>query len=178
MNVQSGRKNLVIVTVHFEPELSLRCLRERLRLIAPHWPPCPNAVGIIMGDVNISVSQQKGGSMCGTEPSLTVTRERPPCFIPFFHMSSRLLNLTALGGTPLFIGIIRTLSWIDRIFINLPMSEVRDFHYHSHVFENLGSRSIPSDHAAVRIVLRKRTGDNRANAFQVGCPNIPFSVLF
>ena len=50
VNVQPGRKNLVILTVHFEPELTLRRLRERLRLIAPHWPSYPNAVGIIMGD--------------------------------------------------------------------------------------------------------------------------------
>ena len=63
------------------------------------------------------------------------------------------------------IGIIRTLSRIDRIFINLPVAEVRDFHYYSHVFENLGNRSIPSDHAAVRIVIQKPIGDSRANAF-------------
>ena len=53
VNVQSGRKNLVIVNVHFEPELTLRRLRERLRLITPHWPWYPNAVGIILGDFNI-----------------------------------------------------------------------------------------------------------------------------
>ena len=53
VNVQSGRRNLVVVNVHFEPELTLGRLRERLRLIAPHWPPYPNAVGIIMGDLNI-----------------------------------------------------------------------------------------------------------------------------
>ena len=42
VNVQSGRKNLVIVNVHFEPELTLRRLRERFRLITPHWPSYPN----------------------------------------------------------------------------------------------------------------------------------------
>ena len=52
---------------------------------------------------------------------------------------------------------MRTLSRIDRIFINLSMSELRDFHYYSHVFENLRNRSIPSDHAAVRIVIQKPT---------------------
>ena len=52
-------------------------------------------------------------------------------------------------------GIIRTLSRIDRIFVNLPMAEARDFHCYSHVFENLGNRSIPSDHAAVRLVIQK-----------------------
>ena len=53
VNAQSGRKNLVIVNVHFEPVLTLRRLRERLRLITPHWPPYSNAFGIIMGDLNI-----------------------------------------------------------------------------------------------------------------------------
>ena len=46
------------------------------------------------------------------------------------------------------VGIKLTLSRSDRIFINLP-AEARDFHCSSHVFENLGRRSIPSDHAAV-----------------------------
>ena len=38
--------------------------------------------------------------------------------------------------------------------MNLPMDEARDFHCFPHVFENLGERSIPSDHAAVRIVVQ------------------------
>ena len=57
------------------------------------------------------------------------------------------------------------------------MAEARDFHCYSHVFENLGNRTIPSDQA-VRLVVQKPTyRGNRTNAFQVGCPNIP-SVLF
>ena len=51
--MQSGQKNLVIVDVHLELELTLRRLRERLRLITPHWPPYHDAVGIVMGDFNI-----------------------------------------------------------------------------------------------------------------------------
>ena len=52
-------------------------------------------------------------------------------------------------------GVIRTLSRIDRIFINMPMAEVRDFHCYSHVFENLGNRTIPSDHTVVRLVIKR-----------------------
>ena len=37
VNIQSGRKNLVVVNVHLRPELTLRPLRERLRLVTPHW---------------------------------------------------------------------------------------------------------------------------------------------
>ena len=36
------------------------------------------------------------------------------------------------------------------------MAEARDFHCYSHVFENLGNRTIPSDHAAVRLVIQNR----------------------
>ena len=51
VKIQSGH-NLIIVNVHFEPELTLR-QRDRLRLIHPHWPAYPNGLGIILGDFNI-----------------------------------------------------------------------------------------------------------------------------
>ena len=38
VNVRSGCRNLVVVNVHFELELTLRSLRERLRLMTPHGP--------------------------------------------------------------------------------------------------------------------------------------------
>ena len=37
------------------------------------------------------------------------------------------------------------------------MAEALDFHCYSHVFEHLGKRSIPSGHAAVRVVIQKPT---------------------
>ena len=65
------------------------------------------------------------------------------------------LDYTRRDSTTL--GVIRTLSRIDHIFINLPMAEARDFQCYSHVFENLGKRTIPSDHVAVRLVIQKPT---------------------
>ena len=50
VSIRSGRRSLVVVNVHFEPELTLRSLRERLRLITPHLPQYPNAIGMIMSD--------------------------------------------------------------------------------------------------------------------------------
>ena len=47
-----------------------------------------------------SVIQKKDDSTCGTKPLPTVTRERPPYFIPFFHTFLRLLNLITQEGTP------------------------------------------------------------------------------
>ena len=35
VNIQSGARNLVVVNVHFEPDPTLRSLRERLRLTIP-----------------------------------------------------------------------------------------------------------------------------------------------
>ena len=68
VSIQSGRQSLVIVNVHFEMELTLRRLRERLRLITPHWPSYPNAVGIILGDFNICEPEE--GRVSRMEPNL------------------------------------------------------------------------------------------------------------
>ena len=154
VSTQSGRHNLV--NVHFETELTLRQLRERFRPIAPHWPSYPNAVCIIWV-TSTSVSQKKDDSMSGTRHSPMATRERMQCFIPFFPRVFEIAQPDYTRRDSTALGIIRTLSRIDRIFINLPMAEARDFHCYSHVFENLGNRSIPSDHAAVRLVIQKPT---------------------
>ena len=96
--------------------------------------------------ISISVSQKKEGSTFGTKPSPSVTPERPPYFIPFFHMYSRLLNLITLGGIRQPLGSYALCQGLIAFFMNLPMAEARDFHCYAHVFENLGNRTIPSDH--------------------------------
>ena len=55
------------------------------------------------------------------------------------------------------LGDIRTLSRIDRIFINLLVAEARDSHCSSHVDENFGEKTFLSDHAAVRLLIQKPT---------------------
>ena len=101
VNMKSGRKSLVIVTVHSEPELPLRRLCKKC-VASLHIGLSIPTLRASTNDL-ISVNQ-KEGSMCGTRPSPTVTRERPPCFIPFFRMSSRLLNLNTQRGTPQPLG--------------------------------------------------------------------------
>ena len=49
----------MIVNVHYEPELTLRRLRERLRLITPHRPSYPITVGIILGDFDICEPEER-----------------------------------------------------------------------------------------------------------------------
>ena len=43
------------------------------------------------------------------------------------------------------------------------MAEARDFHCSSHVVENLGMKTIPSDHAAGRLVIQKPTHRGHGN---------------
>ena len=100
VNVQYGRQSPVIVNVHFEPELTLRRLRERLRLITPHWPSYPNAVGIISGDFNIC-EPQEGRVNVWNQTFTDGDAGKTALFQSFsFHMFLRLLNLITLGGTP------------------------------------------------------------------------------
>ena len=98
VSFQSEWTNLVIVNVHFGPELTLRRLRERLRLITPHWPHIP-MLWVSSWVTLTSVNQKKEDSTYGTKPSPTVMQARLPCFIPFFRTFLRLLNLTTPGGT-------------------------------------------------------------------------------
>ena len=150
VSIRSGGRNLVVVNVHFEPDLTLRSLRERQRLITPYRPLYPEAVGVILGDFNIC-EPEKGRFIVWNQ---TFTEGGAHSFFP------RVLEI----AQPYFTrrdstadGTMRTLSRIGVAFINLPMAEARDFHCYSHVLENLGEQSIPSDHAAVREVIHKPT---------------------
>ena len=98
VNIQSGRHNLVIVNVHFEPERTLRQLRGRLRLIHPHWPAYPNGVGIILGDFNICDPEEGrfnvwNQTFTDGDPGKTAVFHS---FLP--HTSLRLLNLITREG--------------------------------------------------------------------------------
>ena len=105
VNVQSGRQSLVTVNVHFEPELTLRQLRERLRLINPHWPSYPNAVGIILGDFNIC-EPEEGRFNVWNQTFTDGDPRKTAIFHSFFHTFLRWLNLdyTRRDSTALGIG--------------------------------------------------------------------------
>ena len=156
VNIRSERHNLVIANVHFEPELTLRQLRCRLRLHHPHWRAYPCGVGIILGDFNIC-DPEEGRFNFGNQ---SVTEGDPGKTAVFHSFFPHVLEIALSDYTRRDIsalGVIRALSRIDRIFINLPMAEARDFHCSSHVVENLGKKTIPSDHVAVRLVIQKPT---------------------
>ena len=149
VNIQSEGHSLVIVNVHLEPDLTLRQLRGRLGHIHPHWPAYPNGVDVIWV-TSTSVTLKKDDSMFGTKHSPMATQERLLCSIPFFHKSLRLPNLITQEETPLFQGSIGYSSiclWLKHVISTAS----------SHVDENLGKKDIPSDHAAVRLVILKPT---------------------
>ena len=122
VNMQSGRRSLVIVNVHFEPELTLRRLRERLRLFTPHWPSYPNAVGIILGDFNIC-EPEEGRFNVWNQTFTDGDPRKTAMFHPFFPHILEIAQPDYTRRDSTALGITRTLSRIDLIFINLPMAE-------------------------------------------------------
>ena len=84
VNLQSGRHNLVNVNVHFEPELSLRQLRDRLHLINTRTGLLIPMGWAFFWVTSTSVIQKQDDSRSGTRHSPMVTRERLQRFIPFF----------------------------------------------------------------------------------------------
>ena len=55
-------------------------------------------------------------------------------------------------------GIILTLSKKDRAFINIPVAEVG---CRALTFDDLGDRSLPSDHVLIRVTIQKPTSRNQ-----------------
>ena len=102
-------------------------------------------------------SLKREDSMFGTYPSVKEIRRSLLSFIPFFPRALEIAQPDFTRRDATTDGTIRTLSRINRAFINLPVAEAHDFHCYSPVLENIGKRSIPSDHAAVRVVLQKPT---------------------
>ena len=50
-------------------------------------------------------------------------------------------------------GSSQTLARIDRNFVNLPMTELRDSQCHSHTVGTIGDKTMPRDHIPVRIAV-------------------------
>ena len=69
------------------------------------------------------------------------------CSVPIFPYALEIAQPNFTRKDAAAGGMLRTLSRIDGAFINVPMVEARDFYCHS--------QSIPSDHVAVRVVIRK-----------------------
>ena len=117
VNVRSGRHSLVIVNVHFEPELTSRQVRGRLCFIRPDWPAFPCGVGVIMGDFNICDKEEgrfnvRNQSFTDGDPGKTGV------FHSFFPYVLEIAQSDYTRRDSSVVGVIRTLSRIDRILIN------------------------------------------------------------
>ena len=108
MNVQSGRQSLVIVNVHFDSELTMRQLCERLRLINPHWPSYPNAVGIILVDFNIC-EPEEGRFNVWNQTFTDGDPRKTAIFHSFFPHVLDIAQPDYTGRDSTALGIIRTL---------------------------------------------------------------------
>ena len=114
VNIQSGRHNLVFV-INFEPELTLRQLRGRLRLIHPHWLSYPSGVGIILGDFNIC-DPEEGRFNVWNQTFTDGDPRKTAVFHSFFPHVLEIAQSDYTRKDSTALGIIRTLSRIDRIF--------------------------------------------------------------
>ena len=175
VNIRTGGRNFVVGNVHFEPDLTLRSLRERLRLVTPHWPLYSEVVWL---RTSMFANPRKEGSMFGIRPSLRVIQER----LPFSMIFPRVLEIAQPGFTrrdSTADGTIHTLPRTDRAFINLPMAEARDDHCQSHVLESWTTVHTNWPCSGALLSHRNRLfGVTRADAFRVGCPKIPSSAQF
>ena len=113
-------------------------------------------MAVILGDFNICDPEERrfkvwNQTLTDGDPGKTAL------FHSFFPYVLEVAQSDCTRRESTALGIIRTLSRIDRIFINLPMTKARDFHCSSHVDENLGKKNVPSDYAAVRLVILKPT---------------------
>ena len=178
MYIQSSDRNLVVVNVHFEPDLTLRDVRERQRLITPYWPLYPEAVGVITGDVNIC-EPVEGRFNVWNQIFTDGDAGRPLFSVPFSLMSSKSLSLTLQGEiqepTVQYAhcpGLTEHLSislWLKHATSTAILMYLR-------ILENGPYRVTIQPY--VSLFKNRQVGATKAIAFRVGCSNIPSSALF
>ena len=142
LNAQGNRS---IFTSHGWPEkaikfvLVMRDLRERLRRISLHWPRYPEALGVIIGYFNIC-ERKEGRFNVRNQTFTECDAGKTALFRSFVPHALEIAQPKFTRKDTSADGTLRTLSRIDRAFINLPLAQARDFHCYSHVFDNLGER--------------------------------------
>ena len=93
------------------------------------------------------------GSNLAARPSAMVTPAAPAALLTAFHRSVEHAQPHFTRKDERRDGSIHTLSRIDRIFVNLPVAELRDFQCHFHTIGSIGEHSVPSDHTPVRLTI-------------------------
>ena len=126
VSFQSEWTNLVIVNVHFEPELTLRRSRERLRLITPHWPSYSNAVGIFLGDLNIC-EPEEGRFNVWNQTFTDGDAGKTAVFHSFFPHVLEIAQPDYTRRDSTSPGSYVLCQELIEFFFNVPVAEARDF---------------------------------------------------
>ena len=127
-----------VINLHNQPEGTLQELRRRLRAAAALWPAYPDCVGFLVGYFNICDPAE--GRLKSRDQTFS-DGDASRAAAPPRHLSPALLRFAQPFFTRRVVrrdGSIHTLSRIDRMFLNLPMSELRDFQCHSHTVGTIG----------------------------------------
>ena len=177
VSIQSGRHNLVIINVHFEPELTLRQLRGRLRLIHPHCIAYPSGVGIILGDFNICDTEEGRFNVWNR----SFTNGDPGNTAVFHSFFSHVLEVAQSEYTRrdstapsyvLFQELIEFLSICPRLKPETSIVTLMSLR----TWGRKPFRVITQQYASS--FRNPQIEDTRANEFPAGCPNIPISVPY
>ena len=97
VTIRSGEGVLVIVSVHFEPDLVLWDLRGRLHRISLLWPRYPEALGVIIGEFNIR-EHEEGRFNVRNQTLQKVRLGKRFLFVSFSRMLSKSRNQILQGG--------------------------------------------------------------------------------
>ena len=163
VSIHSGDSILVIVDVHFEPDLTLRSLRERLRLILSTWALVTLEHLVLWLEISTSVNLSKTDSTFGIRLSRMANAGKTAVFHVFFPYVFEIAqpdftrkDVTVNGvlrTCPELTGYLLIFLWLSHvIFIAILMS--------SKILVNVPSRgftasSCPILRVTCRHVLRK-----------------------
>ena len=154
VTLHSGGSVLVVVNVHFE-----------------QWPCYPGALGVITGDFN-NCEPEEGRFNVWNQTFIDGDAVKTALFGSFFAHVLEFAQSDFTRKDSTDGGTIRTLSRIDRAFINLSMAEARDI---TAILMSLRTLvNVPSRVTTQQCVSSYRSrqiGATRSNVSRVGCLN-------
>ena len=124
-------------------------------VLRPHYGlRTPTVLGFLVGDFNIcDPAEGRLNSRCQTCSDGDAIRAA--ALLAAFSRSVDIAQLFFTRKNMRRDGSIHMLSPIDRVLVNLPMAEMRDFQCRSHTVGTIGDKSVPSDHIPVRHVIER-----------------------
>ena len=141
-----------IINLHYQPEWTLQELRQRLRARATPWPAHPEGVGFLVGDFNV-YDPAEGRLNSRTQTFNDGDASRAAALFAAFLRSVEIAHPFFIREDVRRDGPIHTFTRIDRVFLHLPMAELRDFRCQTHTIGTIGDISVPSDHIPVWLVI-------------------------